>query len=77
MAGGAEVQIKGQGFDMQPPLNQIVMQGSGVLANIGKVIAPALDGKYLLKVMPLYRSIPAAIAVFGMLNWPIIKRIKT
>jgi hypothetical protein len=43
MAGGAEVQIKGQGFDMQPPLNQIVMQGSGVLANVGKVIAPPLD----------------------------------
>jgi hypothetical protein len=52
MAGGAEVQIKGQGFDMQPPLNQVVMNGSGVLASLGKVIAPALDGKYLLPVMP-------------------------
>jgi hypothetical protein len=35
MAGGAEVQIKGMGFEMQPPLNQIVMSGAGVLKNMG------------------------------------------
>jgi len=43
MAGGAEVQIKGQGFDMQPPLNQIALEPIGVLASIGKLIAPPLD----------------------------------